>query len=89
LPDESPGLGKTFVATTLVAICISLPETVSTIAAVRMGAFDLEVGNIFGSNSFNMLLFIPLDLIHEGNLLGEISRTHIFTLFAVIGIVLG
>lgn len=78
------GLGTSFVGTTLLAICTSLPETVSTIAAVRMGAFDLAVGNIFGSNSFNMLLFIPLDLIHEGNLLGAVSRTHIFTILAVI-----
>lgn len=81
---EISGLGKTFIGSTLVAFCTSLPELVSTLAAVRMGAFDLAVGNIFGSNSFNMILLIPLDLIHEGNLLGAISRSHILTGLATI-----
>ena len=27
-----------------------------------MGAFDLAVGNLFGSNSFNMVIFVALDL---------------------------
>jgi len=30
-----------------------------------MGAFDLALGNIFGSNSFNMLLLAPLDFVHH------------------------
>ncbi len=81
---DSTGLGKTFVGTTLVAFCTSLPEVVSTVAAVRMGAFDLAVGNIFGSNSFNMILLIPLDFSHAGNLLGAVSRSHILTGLAVI-----
>lgn len=78
------GLSKTFIGTTLVALCTSLPELVSTLTAVRMGAFDLAVGNIFGSNSFNMLLLIPLDLIQEGNLLGAVSRNHVLTGLSVI-----
>ncbi len=44
------GLGKTFVGTTAVALCTSLPEIVTSYAAVRMGAFDLALGNIFGCN---------------------------------------
>jgi cation:H+ antiporter len=81
---EITGLGRTFVGTTLVAFCTSLPELVSTIAAVRMGSFDLAAGNIFGSNSFNMLIFIPLDWLHPGNLLGAVSSTHVFTALATI-----
>jgi cation:H+ antiporter len=81
---DMTGLGKTFIGSTLVALCTSLPEIVSTAVAVRMGAFDLAVGNIFGSNSFNMILLIPLDLIQEGNLLGIVSRTHVLTGLAVI-----
>ncbi|MCM2348501.1 MAG: hypothetical protein NDI69_00680 [Bacteriovoracaceae bacterium] len=78
------GLGKTFIGTTLVAFCTSLPEVVSTFAAVRMGAFELAVGNIFGSNSFNMILLIPLDFVQPGNLLGMVSRSHIMTGLTVI-----
>ena len=54
------GLGDTFVGTTLVALATSLPELVATIAAMRMGSLDLAIGNIFGSNAFNMLLLVPL-----------------------------
>lgn len=81
---EITGLGKTFIGSTLVAFCTSLPEVVSTFAAVRMGAFDLAVGNIFGSNSFNMILLIPLDFFHPGNLLGAVSRSQMLSGMAVI-----
>jgi cation:H+ antiporter len=52
---RSSGLGHTFVGTTLVALCTSLPELVATLTAVRIGSADLALGNIFGSNTFNML----------------------------------
>src|SRR5690606_5153143 len=61
------GLGKTFIGSTLVAFSTSLPELVSTMAAVRMGAFDLAIGNVFGSNSYNMIVLVPLDFLHEGS----------------------
>jgi cation:H+ antiporter len=56
------GLGNTFVGTALVGFTTSLPELVASIAAVRMGAIDLAVGNLFGSNAFNMIIFAALDL---------------------------
>jgi cation:H+ antiporter len=56
------GLGTTFIGTWLLGLSTSLPELVTSIAAVRMGAFDLAVGNLFGSNSFNMLVFVAMDL---------------------------
>jgi cation:H+ antiporter len=59
---EVSGLGTTFVGTWLLGLTTSLPELVSSLAAVRMGAFDLAVGNLFGSNAFNMLIFLALDL---------------------------
>jgi cation:H+ antiporter len=81
---ELSGLGSTFVGTTLVALSTSLPELVATLAAVRLGAFDLALGNIFGSNAFNMILFVPLDLAYPGPLLGAVSSTHVLTALAVI-----
>jgi cation:H+ antiporter len=81
---ELSGLGNTFVGTTLVAFSTSLPELVATIAAVRMKAFDLALGNIFGSNAFNMVLLVPLDLAHRGPLLAAVSQTHILTALAAI-----
>jgi cation:H+ antiporter len=81
---ELSGLGGTFVGTTLVALSTSLPELVTSSAALRLRAFDLIVGNILGSNAFNMALFAPLDLFYPGSLFGSVSPTHALTAFAVI-----
>jgi cation:H+ antiporter len=78
------GLGRTFVGTTLVALCTSLPELVASITALRMKSFDLVIGNIFGSNAFNMVLLVPLDAAHPGSLLAAAASTHAVTSLAVI-----
>lgn len=78
------GLGHTFVGTTLVAFATTLPELVSTIVAFRIGAPDLALGNIFGSNAFNMLLFLPLDFMYSKELFSSISTIHVLTAFGVL-----
>ena len=78
------GLGDTFMGSTLVAFCTSLPELVATLTAVRIGAFDLAIGNIYGSNAFNMVLLLPLDLFCPGSLLAVVSPTHAVTCLATI-----
>ncbi|HQY87352.1 MAG TPA: hypothetical protein PK402_01755, partial [Tepidisphaeraceae bacterium] len=83
IADES-GLGGTFVGSTFVALCTSLPELVTSLVALRMGAFDLAVGNIYGSNSFNMVLLAPLDAVHSGPLFASISTSHLVTAMATI-----
>ena len=83
---ELSGLGGTFVGTTLVAASTSLPELVATLAAVRMGSFDLAVGNIFGSNTFNMAMILPIDAFSDGPILSEVSTAHGVTAFAVTAI---
>lgn len=81
---ELSGLGKTFVGTTMVALCTSLPELASSIAALRMGAWELAIGNIFGSNVFNLLMLIPLDLLLPEPLFATVSVNHAVTCMAVI-----
>jgi cation:H+ antiporter len=81
---ELTGLGRTFVGTTLVALTTSLPELVSMVVALRMNAPDLVIGNVFGSNAFNMLLLLPLDLITSEPLLAMVSQRHVITCTASI-----
>ncbi|MFM8378858.1 MAG: sodium:calcium antiporter [Planctomycetia bacterium] len=83
LADET-GLGGTFVGTTLVALTTSLPELVAAVTAVRSGALDLAIGNTFGSNAFNMILFVPLDAVYPGSLFAAASPAHAVTVLAVI-----
>jgi cation:H+ antiporter len=80
------GLGTTFVGAWLVGLATSLPELVASVAAVRLGAFDMAVGNLFGSNGFNMAIFFALDLAHPGGpLFAVVSPAHAITgLFGII-----
>ena len=78
------GLSGTFVGTAFLALSTSLPELVTTTAAVRMGAFDMAVGNIFGSNSFNMTILFGIDLFYGEPLLQSVSPVHAVTATSVI-----
>jgi cation:H+ antiporter len=77
---ERSGITETFVGTSLVAITTSLPELVTATAAVRLGAFDLAVGNLFGSNAFNMAAFFFADLaFRRGSIFAAVSDAHAMT----------
>ncbi len=56
------GLGGTFVGSIFVAFATSLPELVASVSAVRIGAIDLAVGNVLGSNVFNMIILLIADI---------------------------
>jgi cation:H+ antiporter len=87
---EISGLGHTFVGTWLVGLATSMPELVASIAAVRMGSFDLAVGNLFGSNACNMAVFLALDLAQPGNIFAALDPSHAMSaLFAVVLMSLG
>lgn len=74
------GQTQTLVGTTLVGFTTSFPEIAATVAAARMGAFDLAVGNIFGSNAFNMCILFAMDLAYSGGpVLGAASTDHVFS----------
>jgi cation:H+ antiporter len=81
---ELSGLGSSFVGTTFVALSTSLPELVASITAVRLGAFDLVIGNVFGSNAFNMMLFLPLDMAYPQALFSVANAAHVISVLAVI-----
>lgn len=85
------GLTQSFVGTTLVGFTTSFPEIAASIAAVRMGAIDLAVGNIFGSNAFNMTILFGMDLAHGGApVLTQVSQAHVQSaVAAVVAIALG
>ncbi len=78
------GLSTTFVGTTLVALSTSLPELVTCLAAVRMGAHDLAIGNIFGSNAFNMAILAGLDIVQPGSLLAVADEMHAISALCII-----
>ena len=52
------GMSERFIGLTVVALGTSLPELVTSVAAARKGNPDIAVGNIVGSNIFNILFVI-------------------------------
>ena len=52
------GMSEIWVGMTVVALGTSLPEIVTSVAAVRQGQTDLAVGNVVGSNAFNILFIL-------------------------------
>jgi cation:H+ antiporter len=68
------GLGETFIGATLLALATSLPELVSSLAALQIGAYDLAVGNLFGSNAINATIVFFADAAYlPGPILAAVS----------------
>lgn len=54
------GLSETLIGLTVVAFGTSLPELVTSIVASRKGENDLAIGNVVGSNIFNILMILGI-----------------------------
>lgn len=79
---EQTGLAESFLGTSMLSIVTSLPELLAALTAVRIGAVDLAVGNLFGSSVFNMLGLGVADLFYtDGRFLGAIDPS-----FALVGL---
>jgi cation:H+ antiporter len=60
---EAAGLSHGLIGLTIVAVATSLPEVVTSIIAARRGHADLAVGNVVGSNLFNILLVLGVTAV--------------------------
>ncbi|MEM9010628.1 MAG: sodium:calcium antiporter [Pseudomonadota bacterium] len=59
------GLSETVVGALMTAVATSLPELVTTLAAVRRGALQLAVGGIIGGNAFDVLFLSAADIAYR------------------------
>lgn len=77
------GLEESFVGTLFLAVSTSLPEVAVALAAVRMGAVDLAVGSLLGSNLFNILVLALDDVVYtRGLLLSDASSEHLVSVLS-------
>lgn len=60
---EAIGLSERFIGLTIVALGTSLPELFTSVTAARKGNADIAIGNIVGSNIFNILFVIGVSSI--------------------------
>ena len=81
------GMGTGLVGTAMLSVVTSLPELLAAVAAVRIGAYDMAVGNLFGSSVFNMLGLGVADFFYtDGRFLAAIDPN--FALVALLGMLL-
>lgn len=65
------GVSDLVIGLTLVAIGTSLPELAASIAAARRNQVDLVIGNVIGSNIFNLLAVLPIPLLLSSSALDQ------------------
>ena len=80
------GIERSFVGTQFLAVSTSLPELAASVAAIRIGAPELAISNVLGSNLFNMgfVLFLDDVAYTSGPLWAAVSTVHIFTALAAV-----
>lgn len=79
------GLGQSLFGTLFMAASTSLPEIVISVAAIRIGAINLAIGNIFGSNIFNIGILALDDMLYiKGPILLYTSPNHIIPVIGTI-----
>ena len=59
------GWSGSFIGTLFMASATTLPELAVTLSAVRMGAVDMAVGDLLGSNLFNMAILALDDVLYR------------------------
>ena len=83
--SSKTGLSQGLVGALLTAVSTSLPELVTTVAAVRRGALTLAVGGIIGGNTFDVLLIAASDAAYrEGSIYHQVSALPVFVLAMTI-----
>jgi cation:H+ antiporter len=91
------GLSRSFVGTIFMALVTTLPEMAVTLAALRLGALDMAIGNLLGSNLFNVVILAIDDLFYlRGPLLADAAPVHggtavtalVMTGLVIIGLVM-
>ena len=75
------GLSESVVGGLFTAVSTSLPELVTTVAAVRQGALTLGVGGVIGGNCFDLLLLAFSDIAYrQGSIYTAIANRQIFVM---------
>ncbi|UXP31162.1 calcium/sodium antiporter [Reichenbachiella agarivorans] len=88
------GLSETFIGLTVVAIGTSLPELVTSAVAAKKGQADMAVGNVIGSNIFNLLWILgvsamlrplPFDVANNSDIMMVILASTMLILAVIVG----
>lgn len=80
--SDKTAMGGMMVGTLLLAGATSLPEVSTSFSAAAIGNADIAVGNMIGSNLFNLFILAMFDfLLRRRRILENASRDHLYTAF--------
>lgn len=83
--SERTSLGGMIVGTIFLAGATSLPEVTTSLAAIGLNNPNLAVGNVLGSNLFNLLIIASFDLYFRKQQIFKIaSKSHLYTISLVM-----
>ncbi len=91
---QAIGISEKLISLTIVAVSTSLPELITSITATRKGETDLAIGNIVGSQTFNILLILGMSSIlspiaytasYNRDMVLLLAGSIVFALFPFIG----
>ncbi len=81
------GISERIIALTVIAFGTSLPELVTSVSATRKGEYDIAIGNVVGSNIFNIGIVLGIPVAIFGGV-GRISFSIIDILVMVVTAIL-
>ncbi|MCY4624346.1 MAG: hypothetical protein OXC99_05000 [Chloroflexi bacterium] len=77
IADET-GISASFIGVLAVAIVTTLPELTVGITSIRIGAPEMAIAGLYGSNAFNIAILAVADLAYvEGSLFGSLEESHV------------
>lgn len=84
---KSIGISERIIGLTIIALGTSLPELVTSVTATRKGEYDIAIGNVVGSNIFNIGMVIGLPVAIFGGI-NHITFNYIDLLVMIISAIL-
>ncbi len=83
--SEIMGLSQSFVGSLFMGLATTLPEITVSVAALIIGAREIAVANMLGSNLFNIAIIFVNDVLYrKGPILGAVSPGHLRQAFSVM-----
>lgn len=83
--SDSVGLSEAVLGIFFTAIITSLPELVTSVAAVRQGALSLAVGDIIGGNCFDVLFLAMADISYRnGSIYHAVTERQVYSMSLTI-----
>ena len=85
------GMSETFIGTLFLGVVTSFPEIIVSFSAIRVGSVNMAVGNVLGSNLFDICIVPLLDVLYDKPVLsilstGQVISTCVVLFMAVVAV---